>query len=896
MEEARPNPDILLKRIKKEAASDGTRGRLKIFFGYAAGVGKTYAMLEAANAAAKSGADIAVGYVEPHSRPETMALLEGQEVLPPLVLRYRGITLREFDLDSALSRSPKIILVDELAHTNAEGCRHRKRYMDVNELLRSGIDVWTTVNVQHLESLNDLVSSITGTVVAERLPDSVFDSAAQVEVIDIEPEDLIARLRQGKIYKERQAHKALENFFSRGNLDALREIALRRTADRLNMSAEKSQDGLALSAGEQILTCISASPSNPKVLRNAARIAAAFKRSLIALFVDGGCSDTMDEKSRARLNANMKLAKDLGARVVTIYGSEVPLLIAEYAKISGISKIVIGRSNHKSRLFSQTLVEKLSAIVPNLDIYIIPDNLPKYRPKLRFKINASVFSFSDLAKSACAVIGASCVGLFFDYAGFDDANIMMVYILGVLLTAIYTSGWLYGALVSFVSVFAFNFLFTEPRLTFMVYDSSYPVTFIIMLSVSVITGTLAMKLRQQAVQSTEKAYRTEILLEAIQKIHKADGSDEIIKAAAQQIIKLTERSVIFYPSDKNGGLAEPLTFTADGKTLDPSFTSADEKAVAIWSYRNNKQAGATTDTLPSAKCLYYAVRGENAPLAEAALAMEGKGELGAFERNLLLAILSECGMTLERLVIRSERQNAVIKAQREALRSNLLRAVSHDLRTPLTSITGNSSLLMEDSSVLDNEKRMQIYKEINNDSVWLTGLVENLLSVTRIENGTMEIKTEPELIDDIFGEAARIVSPRSGGRTIKIETSGEIIMAIMDARLILQVIINLLDNAVKYTPPKSAITLSALASKDKVTVNISDDGEGISAEAKEHIFEMFYTAGISSSDGRRGLGIGLSLCRSIIEAHGGEISVSDNNPKGTTFSFTLKRAEADTGE
>ena len=350
MEEARPNPDILLKRIKKEAASDGTRGRLKIFFGYAAGVGKTYAMLEAANAAAKSGADIAVGYVEPHSRPETMALLEGLEVIPPLVLRYRGITLREFDLDSALSRSPKIILVDELAHTNAEGCRHRKRYMDVNELLRSGIDVWTTVNVQHLESLNDLVSSITGTVVAERLPDSVFDSAAQVEVIDIEPEDLIARLRQGKIYKERQAHKALENFFSRGNLDALREIALRRTADRLNMSAEKSQDGLALSAGEQILTCISASPSNPKVLRNAARIAAAFKRSLIALFVDGGCSDTMDEKSRARLNANMKLAKDLGARVVTIYGSEVPLLIAEYAKISGISKIVIGRSNHKTSL------------------------------------------------------------------------------------------------------------------------------------------------------------------------------------------------------------------------------------------------------------------------------------------------------------------------------------------------------------------------------------------------------------------------------------------------------------------------------------------------------------------------------------------------------------------
>ena len=276
--------------------------------------------------------------------------------------------------------------------------------------------------------------------------------------------------------------------------------------------------------------------------------------------------------------------------------------------------------------------------------------------------------------------------------------------------------------------------------------------------------------------------------------------------------------------------------------------------------------------------------------------MEGKRELGAFERNLLLAILSECGMTLERLVIRSERQNAVIKAQREALRSNLLRAVSHDLRTPLTSITGNSSLLMEDSSVLDNEKRMQIYKEINNDSVWLTGLVENLLSVTRIENGTMEIKTEPELIDDIFGEASRIVSPRSGGRVIKIETSGEIIMAMMDARLILQVIINLLDNAVKYTPPKSTITLSASASKDKVTVSISDDGEGISAEAKEHIFEMFYTAGIASSDGRRGLGLGLSLCRSIIEAHGGQISVSDNKPKGTTFSFTLKRAEAGTGE
>ena len=883
----RSDPDELFLKSAEENAAK--KGRLKIFFGYAAGVGKTYSMLEAAHKAIEDGADLIVGYIEPHTRPETMALLEGLEIMPPLSLSYRGILLREFDLDAVLLRNPAIVLVDELAHTNAEGCRHRKRYMDVQELLRNGVDVWTTVNVQHIESLNDLVSSITGVAVNERVPDVIFDSAAQVEVIDLEPEDLLTRLRQGKIYREKQAQKALSGFFSPHNLAALREISLRRTADRLNLSAVKEGECAAVGAGELILTCLSPSPSNAKVIRNAARMSAAFKRGLIALYVEKSDIKKMDEKSRGKLAQNIKLAKDLGARVVTVYGDDVAAQIAEYAKIGGISKIVLGRTNHKTWFFSKNLIEKLSEMVPNLDIYIIPDNLPPYRARIKFNRGENVLALSEAVKSVAALVLSTLVGLAFDYAGFAEANIMMVYILGVLFTSLWTNGWIYGASVSLASVFAFNFFFTDPRMTFMVYDSSYPVTFIIMVMVSVITGTLTMRIKRQAAQSAEKAYRTEVLLETINKTHNAVDADEIIDATASQIVKLLERSVLFYLPDEEGIPQKPLVFTAEGQEADISLFDESERAVAVWVLRNNKYAGAGTDTLPSAKCTYYAVRGHDKPLAVAGIAAKQATEPDAFQKNLLLAILTECGVALEKVTLAEAKREVEIKAQRESLRANLLRAVSHDLRTPLTCITGNAAIILDRGSELEEEKKIELCRGIYDDSLWLAGLVENLLSVTRIENGTMNIKMEPELVEDVFAEAVKRMS-RCKSHKITVLPSDEIIMAEMDARLIVQVVINLIDNAVKYTTEGTEIIISAAAETEFVTIKVADTGEGISAEARSKIFDMFYTAG-GRADGRRGLGLGLALCKSIINAHGGAIYMEDNVPHGSVFCFTLKRAE-----
>lgn len=382
MQDKRPDPDRILHQIQQqEADAAHVRGRLKIFFGYAAGVGKTYAMLEAAHAALAAGTDVVAGYIEPHTRPDTLALLEGLEQLPPLCVEYKNVTLREFDLDAAIARRPALLLVDELAHTNAEGCRHRKRCQDIEELLALGIDVYTTVNVQHLESLNDIVAAVTGITVRERVPDSVFDNADQVELVDIEPDDLLARLDRGKVYRPLQARRAMDHFFTRENLVALREIALRRTADRVNRRAEKGKDASAgYYTGEHILICLSSSPSNARVIRTAARLSDAFHGRFTALFVEVPGTRELNGESLARLRGNLRLAEQLGARIATVYGEDVAAQIAEYARASGVSKIVIGRSNNRRGILPRpTLVEQLTALAPNVDVYIIPDNLPPYR-------------------------------------------------------------------------------------------------------------------------------------------------------------------------------------------------------------------------------------------------------------------------------------------------------------------------------------------------------------------------------------------------------------------------------------------------------------------------------------------------------------------------------------
>lgn len=653
-EEIRSNPEDILRKIHREEETRH-RGMLKIFFGYAAGVGKTYAMLQAAHGARRRGVDVVVGYVEPHARPETLQLLQGLEMIPMKELGHRGIKLHEFDLDAAIARKPALLLVDELAHTNGEGCRHKKRYQDIKELLYQGIDVYTTVNVQHIESLNDLVASITGVTVRERIPDEIFDEAGQVELVDIEPGELIERLNEGKIYQKVQAQRALGNFFTRQNLVALREIALRRCADRVNRMTEQiTGQANSMHTDEHILLCLSPSPTNTKIIRTAARMAGAFRGTFTALFVETPEYSNMDEDDKVRLRSNIRLAQQLGAAIETVQGEDIAYQVAEFARLSGVTKVVMGRSSARKRHFileRPPLTERITSLAPNLDIYIIPDqNTETYHTRKRhqkkqqrnYKTNVL-----DTMKSLGILLGTTLLGYIFETLGFAESNIIVVYILGVLIIGVITTRRRFSLVCSAVSVLLFNFCFTEPRYTFQFYDKGYPATFLIMFLSAFITSSLAVRIKKQAQQSAEMAYRTRILFDTNRQLEAGKDSGEIISITCNQLIKLLHRDVIFYGVRKEDGMLDlPIGFPLHDKTIRPEYLADNERAVAAWVHKNNKHAGATTDTLGSAKCLYLSIRVGEEVCGVVGIVM-GKEPLDAFENSVMLSILGECALALE---------------------------------------------------------------------------------------------------------------------------------------------------------------------------------------------------------------------------------------------------------
>lgn len=890
MTEEYRKPDVLLKKLEEEASR--TKGRLKIFFGYAAGVGKTYAMLASAHEAEKAGLDVVAGYIEPHARPDTAALVQGLEVLPQLQIRYQNITLNEFDLDGALARKPQLILVDELAHTNGEGCRHKKRYEDIQELLKEGIDVYTTVNVQHLESLIDLVDGITGIVVKERIPDFVFDQASQVELVDIEPEDLLDRLRKGKIYKESRAEQALNHFFTTDNLVSLREIALRRMADRVNLIQEKSFQTGEAGAAEHILICLSPAPSNEKVIRQAARMASAFRGKFTAFFVENSDFTQYTKEDVERLRINTRLAEQLGAKTVTSYGDDIVEQIAEYAKVARVTKIVLGRTNTKRAWLSmkESFSEKLTRLAPQLEIFVIPDAYKKKYRKKRFRAAISPEALAADALISVGILGIStAIAYLFSFWKFSDANLIMVYILGILTISLVTRTKLCSLLSSILSVIIFNFCFTDPKQTLSVNDPSYIVTFGIMFLSALIGATLTQKVKDQAKQAVKKSYRTEILLETSQKLQKAVDAKEISLSTARQLSKLLERNVVFYLGNPLND-AEPIVFKSSHGQSDFYYDQKEERAVAQWVFKNNKHAGFSTTTLPGVKCMYLAVRSSERVFAVVGIDMEGK-ELQAFEAGIMSAILNECALALEKDQLVAERKEAAIKLQQEQLRANLLRSISHDLRTPLTSISGNASVLIGNEDKISEEQRKKLYIDIYDDSMWLINLVENLLSVTRIDNGTMQLNMQAELMDEAITEALSHISRKAEEHHIEVQQEDDLLVARMDIKLIVQVFINLVDNAIKYTPPGSHITIITKRQHGSVLVEIADNGNGIPDEDKKRLFDMFYTANNSVADGRRGMGLGLALCKSIITAHAGDLTIYDNIPHGTIFRFTLKAEE-----
>ena len=645
---------------------------------------------------------------------------------------------------------------------------------------------------------------------------------------------------------------------------------------------------------EHVLVCLSASPSNAKIVRTAARMANAFRGAFTALFVKTPDLAYMDEEDRKRLQSHMRLAEQLGARIEILYSDDIPFQIAEFARISGVSKIVIGRSAAtRDHIFSKpALTEKLISNAPDLDVYIIPDADPGssfYRKRHFGTRRHLVFSARDILKSIGILLAASCIGFFFYNLGVNEANIITIYVLGVLVTALVTKNQIYSLISSAVSVLVFNFLFTEPRYTLQAYAPGYPLTFSVMFLSAFITGSLVMRLKSHAKQSAEVAFRTRILFDTNRLLQQARGQEEITSVSAGQLVKLLKKDIVVYPAE-NGVLGEPQIFQAGETEPDAGCISSREREVAAWTLKNNKHAGATTDTFSDAGCLYLAIRvGENV-YGVLGIVMEG-GELDAMENSILLSVLGEWAFALENEKSTREKEEAAVLAKNEQLRANLLRAISHDLRTPLTSISGNASNLLAMGQDFDEETRKQLYTDIYENSMWLINLVENLLSITRLVEGRLNLNITEDLVDDVVAEALRHVNKKSAEHTIVTESGEEFLLARMDPRLIVQVIINIVNNAIEYTPAGSHITIRSEKKDGTIILSIADDGPGIPDQEKPRVFDMFYSGGNPIADSRRNCGIGLSLCRSIIDAHGGDLTVSDNAPHGAVFTFTLPAGE-----
>ena len=651
-------------------------------------------------------------------------------------------------------------------------------------------------------------------------------------------------------------------------------------------------------AEEHILVCLSSSPSNERIVRTAGRMASVFGGSFTALYVQTPENTAMREDDQLRLQENTRLAQQLGAEIVTMRGEDVPTQIAEYARLSGVTRIVIGRSGAQRRSFwsSPTLTERLIELAPGLDIHIIPDVdvYKNYHQKKPTLMRPAMPTLRELLLTLGILTAATAIGWLFLRLGFTDANIITLYLLGVLFTSVLTSGYTCGILASILSVILFNYFLTEPHLSLLAYGSGYPVTFVIMLGASILTGTLAAKLKAHAQLSAHDAFRTKLLFDTNQQLQKAQSKEDAYQTTAVQLQRLLERDILVYPAE-NGQLGTGLFYAADGSPACSVPPAQQEREVVEWTWQNRKRAGATTAQFPRAKYLYLAIRTQQQAYGVIGISIAGK-PLDAFESSITLSILGECALALDNLRNAREKEEAAVLAKNEQLRANLLRSISHDLRTPLTSISGNADTLLHSYNVLDEQTRKQIFTDIYDDAQWLTGLVENLLSVTKIADGSVKLRLSDQVVDDIVSESLRHIDRRSAEHHIAVDCGDVPLLVRVDAGLIMQVLINLVNNAVKYTPAGSNIRITAIPRENMAEICVSDNGPGIPDELKEHVFEMFFTGGNPIGDSRRSLGLGLTLCQAIIHAHNGEMTLKDNSPHGCIFSFTVPLSEVNLNE
>ena len=644
---------------------------------------------------------------------------------------------------------------------------------------------------------------------------------------------------------------------------------------------------------EHILVCLSAAPSNKKIINMAAKMANAFPSRFTALYVRTGTKS--EDLDKEKLEEHIRYAEKMGAEIVMTHGVNIPVQIAEYARLSNVTQIVIGQSNARRNYFfsKATLTEKLIEIVPDIDIHIIPDAMKtriyQKRPYVWYVEKPSV---KDYFLTIFIFVICTLIGLLFQKFHFTDTNIVTIYILGVLLTSILTNGYLCSVAGSFLSVFLFCFFLTEPRMSFQTYAVGYPVTFFIMLISSVLTGALAAKLKMHAKLSAQLAFRTQVLFDTDRLMQKAKGETEILDVTCTQLLRLLNRSITAYVVE-NGALSEGKLFSGKKENTE-DFLIPEEQQIARWVYENRQRAGASTHYFPQAKCIYLAIRSGDNVYGVIGIPLQ-KETLDSFEYSILLSVINECALAMENAKNALEKEKNAVIAKNEQLRADLLRAISHDLRTPLCSISGNADMLLGNSDRLDEATKHQIYSDIYDDSEWLIGVVENLLSITRLNDGRLKFKFTDQLLDEVIAESLRHISRKHDDYKIVTDCE-ELVLARMDVRLIMQVLVNLVDNAIKYTPPGSVIFIRGTKTDGKAQISVEDNGPGIPEEMKTHIFEMFYTGKTTVADSQRSLGLGLALCCSIIEAHEGTLVLTDHNPHGCNFTFTLPLSEVTLNE
>jgi len=884
----RPNPEQLLERVEAEEARR-LRGKLKIFFGYAAGVGKTYAMLEAAHREKAGGVDVVVGYVEPHGRLETERLLTGLETIPPRLIEYRGVTLRELDLDAALVRRPTLLLVDELAHSNAEGMRHAKRWQDVEELLEAGIDVYTTLNVQHVESLNDVIAQISGITVRETLPDDVFEQANDLELIDITPEELIARLQAGKVYIPPQAERALTSFFQRSNLVALRELSLRQAANRLRRDVDEARQAAAATvpwaAAERLLVCIGPSPTSARLIRTAKQMAAAFGAEWLAVAVQTPHEGPGSAQRRQNISRHLKLAEQLGAETHTLVGENVAQTILEHARARNVTKIVVGKTAvpRWRRWLRRTVIDQLLETSGRIDVYVIQGEAEGVRPVVAMPKHTASPVKPYLA-TAAVVAGCTALAALFHSSKLAETNVVMVFLLGVALVAARYGRWP-AVLASIASVLIFDFFFVPPHWTFDVHDAQYFLTFAVMLGIGLLISHLTARIREQLRASQEQVRHTAALFRFTRQLSQIAGVEFLIRTAGQQLGGAFDGEVVIYLREPEGPVS--LRF-GEGSALAQNELNP---VVAQWVAEHDQTAGAGTDTLPNASALFVPLVGSQRTIGALGIRPRDSDRFQDPEqRRLLETCAGLMALSIERDQSVLHAEEAQLQAQAEQTRSSLLSSVSHDLRTPLAAIGGAASSLLEGDAVKpDAAGQRELLTTIVDESARLTRLVNNLLDITRLESGAIVLNKQWHVLEEIIGSALVRLKRELTDHPVRVTIPADLPLLLLDGLLMEQLLTNLLENAARYTPPETPILISAEHVRQRVVLRVADSGPGFppGTGTEDQVFEKFFRAGLHTPDARRGVGLGLAICKSIVEVHGGTITARNRPEGGAEFIMAI---------